>query len=123
MNPAALLSTLSGLVALVLSVILYFKSAKVQTLGADLQRLQQDAQEKQQSLMVQQQSFQLQQQRISAGAQLAEKVGPQVLNDLGIRARDNKNERIRKLLEKYGVTLNETPAPDAPAPKSPAPPK
>jgi hypothetical protein len=105
MNPTALLSTLSGLVALVLSIVFYFKSTGVQTLGAELQKRQQEAQEKQQALMVQQQTFQLQQQRINAGAQLAQQVGPQVLNDLGVLVRDNKNENIRKLLERYGVTL------------------
>ena len=120
MNPTALLSTLSGLAALVLSIIFYFKSTGVQTLGAELQQRQQEAQEKQQSLMVQQQSFQAQQQRISAGAQLAQQVGPQVLNDLGILARDKKNENIRKLLERYGVTINETPEGEAtPKPAKP----
>ena len=28
-------------------------------------------------------------------------------NDLGVLARDNKNEKIRKLLDKYGVKVNE----------------
>jgi hypothetical protein len=73
---------------------------------------QQEAQEKQQSLQVQQQSFQAQQQQINAGVQLAQQVGPAVLNDLGILARDNKNEKIRKLLEKYGVTISDKTATD-----------
>jgi hypothetical protein len=117
MNPAAILSTLAGLATLVLSIVFYFKSAGVQTLGAELQKRQQEAQEKQQSLMVQQQSFQAQQQRINQGMQLAQQVGPAVLNDLGIVARDNKNEKIRKLLEKYGVSITDKPAGDAAAPK------
>jgi predicted Holliday junction resolvase-like endonuclease len=114
MNPSALLSTLSGLVALVLSIFFYFKSSNVQSLGADLQMKQQEAQEKQQSLQVQQQSFQAQQQQIQAGVQLAQQVGPAVLSDLGALARDNKNEKIRKLLEKYGVTITDKGAGETP---------
>ena len=30
-----------------------------------------------------------------------------MLNDLGVLARDNKNDKIKKLLEKYGVTIND----------------
>ena len=117
MNPSSILSTLSGLVALVLSIVFYFKSTGVQTLGAELQKRQQEAQEKQQALMVQQQSFQAQQQRINQGMQLAQQVGPAVLQDLGVLARDNKNEKIRKLLEKYGVTINDKAATEGAAPK------
>lgn len=107
MNPAAILSTVSGLVCLALSVVFYFKSAGVQARSAELQVQQQKIQERQQALQVKQQDFQNQQQQINAGAQLAQQVGPAVLNDLGVKARDNKNDKIRKLLEKYGVTVNE----------------
>ena len=113
MNPAAILSTASGLLCLILSIVFYFKSANVQALSADLQKQQQEVQTQQQSLQVEQQKFQNQQQQINAGAQLAQQVGPAVLNDLGLLARDNKNEKIKKLLEKYGVTLSDKPA-DAP---------
>ena len=107
MNPAAILSTFSGLACLVLSVLFYFKSAGVQARSAELQKQQQQVQERQQALQVKQQDFQNQQQQINAGAQLAQQVGPAVLNDLGVKARDKKNDKIKKLLEKYGVTLNE----------------
>jgi hypothetical protein len=116
MNPAAILSTLSGLAALVLSIVFYFKASGVQRLGSELQKRQQQAQEKQQAMMVQQQTFQAQQQRINQGVQLAQQVGPAVLNDLGVLARDNQNENIKKLLEKYGVTLA-APAAGTEAPK------
>jgi hypothetical protein len=116
MNPAAILSTVSGLVCLVLSVVFYLKSAGVQARSAELQVQQEKLEERQQALQVKQQDFQNQQQQINAGAQLAQQVGPAVLNDLGIRARDNKNDKIKKLLEKYGVTVNE-PAADAPKPQ------
>jgi uncharacterized protein (DUF3084 family) len=115
MNPAAILSTVSGIACLALSVVFYFKSAGVQYLSAELQKRQQQIQDRQQTLQVKQQDFQNQQQQINAGAQLAQQVGPAVLNDLGIRARDNKNDKIKKLLEKYGVTINEKSA-EAPKP-------
>jgi predicted Holliday junction resolvase-like endonuclease len=107
MNPAPLLSIVSGLLCLLLSFVFYFKSSNVQSLSADLQKQQTELQSQQQTLQTEQNKFQNQQQQIQAGLKLAQEVGPQVLNDLGLLARDNKNEKIRKLLEKYGVTLNE----------------
>lgn len=114
MNPAAILSTVSGLACLALSLVFYFKSAGVQARSAELQKQQQQIQERQQALQVKQQDFQNQQQQINAGAQLAQQVGPAVLNELGLKARDKKNDKIKKLLEKYGVTIKEE---DAAAPK------
>ena len=66
------------------------------------------------------------QQQIQAAMQLAQQIGPQVLNDLGLKARDNKNDKLRKLLSKYGVEINDkaaaSPAPSSSAPAStPAP--
>jgi hypothetical protein len=115
MNPAAILSTVSGLLCLALSVVFYFKSAGVQSRSAELQKQQQKVQSQQQSLQVKQQEFQNQQQQIESGVQLAQKVGPAVLNDLGIKAKENKNDKIKKLLEKYGVSLKEEDA--APKPQ------
>ncbi|HET6410155.1 MAG TPA: hypothetical protein VFG14_19855 [Chthoniobacteraceae bacterium] len=115
MNPAAILSTFSGVLCLALSVVFYFKSAGVQTLSSELQNRQQTVQTQQQALQLKQQDFQNQQQQINAGAQLAQQVGPQVLNDLGAKARDNSNDKIKKLLEKYGVSVNEK---SAEAPKA-----
>ena|SRR5688572_16146353 len=107
MNPAALLSTISGLVCLVLSVVFYVKSSTVQLLSADLQILQQKIQAEQQSFQIQQDALRNQQALINEGVQLAQQIGPAVLNDLGLRVRDNKNEKIRALLKKYDVTVNE----------------
>lgn len=118
MNPASLLSIVSGALCLMLSVWYLISNGRVQTLSEDLQKQQTEFQSQQQTLQTQQQQFQNQQQQINAASQLASQVGPQVLNDLGLAARDNKNDKIRKLLEKYGVTLNEnaaTSAPTAPA--------
>jgi hypothetical protein len=116
MNPAALLSTASGVLCLLLSAVFFVKSAAVQSKSAELQKKQTENQTQSSELQVKQQTFQMQQKQIEAGAQLAQQIGPAVLNDLGVLARDNKNDKIRKLLEKYGVTVNEKPAE---APKNP----
>jgi hypothetical protein len=120
MNPAAILSIVSSLLGLVLSVVFYVKSTDVQGLSAQLQKKQQEIQTQQSAMQVKQQDFQNQQQQINAGLQLAQQVGPQVLNDLGVLARDHNNEKIKKLLEKYGVTVKEKAADEKPAetPKS-----
>src|SRR5262245_6810583 len=107
MNPAALLSTASGVLCLLLSGVFYMKSASVQGKSAELQKKQTENQTQSSELQVKQQTFQLQQKQIEAGAQLAQQIGPAVLNDLGVLARDNKNDKIKKLLEKYGVTIND----------------
>lgn len=79
----------------------------MQKLQAEYQRKSQEVQAAQQEVQLQQQKIQAQQQQIDAGIKLAQQVGPAVLNDLGVLARDNKNEKIRKLLDKYGVKVNE----------------
>jgi len=131
MNPAPLLSIVSGLLALLLSVVFYFKSSSVQGLSEDLQKQQDTLASEQRSFQTKQQVFQGQQQQVQSAMQLSQQVGPQVLNDLGLLARENKNDKIKKLLEKYGVTINEAPAATpkpaggnpAPAPAPSNPPK
>ena len=121
MNPLALVSTTLCGICVVLSAIFFIKSSSVQGQQADLQKRQQELQTQQQAVQLQQQQMQTQQQQINAGSQLAQQVGPAVMNDLGLLARDNKNEKLRKLLEKYGLKIEEqTPATQAtPAPKQP----
>lgn len=125
MNPAPLLSIVSGLLCLLLSVVFYFKSSSVQGLSEDLQKQQDTLASEQRSFQTKQQIFQSAQQQVQSAMNLSQQVGPQVLNDLGLLARENKNDKIKKILEKYGVTINEkaaeTPKPSTPAPSSPAP--
>jgi hypothetical protein len=126
MNPAPLLSIVSGLLCLLMSVVFYVKSGSVQTLSEDLQKQQDSLAAEQRSFQTKQQVLQGQQQAVQGARQLSEQIGPQVLNDLGLLARDNKNEKIKKLLEKYDVKINEKPpetpkpAGNNPAPSSPA---
>jgi septal ring factor EnvC (AmiA/AmiB activator) len=121
MNPFSLLSTVAGALCVLLSTAFYLKSNTVQKLQADLQKRQQEVQAELQEVQLKQQEAKDQQQQIEDGVKLQQQVGPAVLNDLGLLARDNKNEKIRKILEKYGIKLNDTPAPDKPAadPKKP----
>lgn len=121
MNPAPLLSIISGALCLLLSVWYLISNGRVQSLSEDLQKQQTEFQSQQQTLQTQQQQFQNQQQQINAASQLASQVGPQVLNDLGLAARDKKNDKIRKLLEKYGVTINDDAAPASSSSSSSAP--
>ena len=109
MNPFSLLSSVAGALCVLLSAVYYIKSSNVQKMQADLQKRQQEVQSEQQEVQLQQQKGQAQQQQIDAGIKLQQQIGPAVLNDLGLLARDNKNDKIRKLLEKYGVKINETP--------------
>ena len=107
MNPFAMVSTLAGAICVVLSVVFFIKSSSVQAQQANLQKRQQELQTQQQAAQLQQQQLQTQQQQINAGSQLAQQVGPAVMNDLGVLARDNKNEKLRQLLEKYGLKIDE----------------
>jgi hypothetical protein len=109
MNPFSLLSSVAGALCVLLSAVYYLKSSNVQKLQADLQKRQQEVQGEQQEVQLQQQKYQTQQQQINDGLKLQQQIGPAVLQDLGLLARDNKNEKIRKLLEKYGVKINEAP--------------
>jgi hypothetical protein len=117
MNPAPLLSIVSGALCLMLSFVFLVKNGQVQSRSEELQKQQTEFQSQQQTLQTEQQKFQNQQQQINSASQLASQVGPQVLNDLGLAARDNKNDKIKKLLEKYGVTINDK-AVSSPAPSS-----
>lgn len=108
MNPLPPLSIVASAACVILSAMFFFKSSSVQALQSELQKQQQEIQTQQQAVTLQQQQLQAQQQSINQGTQLAQQIGPAVLNDLGMLARDNKNENLRRLLEKYGVRLNET---------------
>ena len=133
MNPAPLLSIVSGALALLLSVIFYFQNSNVQSRSGELQEKQEALNNEQRNFQNQQQIFQAAQQRVQNTNQLMQ-VGNQVLTELAVKGRDTRNEKIKKLLEKYDLKLQEAPAetPKAadtpkpnlsPAPAAPATPK
>lgn len=125
MNPAPLLSIVSGLLCLLLSVIFYFKNGSVQTLSEELQKQQDTYTSEQRTFQTKQQLLAGQQQALQQTQQLQQQIGPAVLQDLGSLAHNNKNEKIEKLLLKYDIKISkETPKPagnnPAPAPTTPA---
>lgn len=124
MNLSAIFSITMGIICAALSVLFLTKSRGVQSLQGEMQRQQVELQA--QSLEAQNLQGQLQAQKqiIDKALQLSQETGPQILNDVGILARDNNNETLRAFLGKHGVQIKETPPPPevaTPAPETTAP--
>lgn len=114
MNVSAFSSIAAAGTSLALSVWLFVTSGQNQKLQGELQKKQQELQAEQQEVQLQTQQIQAQQDQINAGIRLAQEVGPAVLRDVGNLSVQNKNESLKKLLAKYGVTIEEkAPAEDA----------
>jgi hypothetical protein len=117
MNPFSLLSVTAAGLSLVLAVWLFVGSFATRSLQSKAQDQQQELLNHQQELSTAQQKIQIQNQQIQSGKYLAEQVGPAVLKDLAGISIQKKNEKIRGLLAKYGVSVQEsTPAPGAATP-------
>jgi hypothetical protein len=117
MNPFSLLSIGAAGVSLLLAVWLLISGFSNQGQQTRWQEQQQELLNHQQTLQTLQQKAQMQQQQIQSGRQLAEQIGPEVLKDIGKSVIDKKNEKLKGLLAKYGVSVQE--ATPAPAPKPP----
>ncbi len=111
--PVLISTTVAG-ICLLLSIWLFVESHTNQNMQGELQQKQQELQTVQQEVQLQQQQLQAQQEQINAGTQLAKEVGPAVLRDLGSLAVQSKNEQIKKLLAKYGVSIKEDAATPTP---------
>lgn len=123
MNPVPfILSVVSSALCLILSIWLFFAGSSNQGLQSELQKRQQELQGQQQKFQIQQQKLQAQKQQIEQGNTLSQQVGPAVLRDLGTLAVQNKNEKIRGLLSKYGFNIDEKAPTDAAATPKPATP-
>ncbi len=116
MKPPTILSIAAAGLCLILSIWLFFVGTTNQNLQADMQKTQEELQTHQQAVQLAQQQLQAQQDQINAGTKLAQEVGPAVLRDLGGLAVQSKNESIKKILGKYGVTVNENAAEATPKP-------
>lgn len=110
MKIPSLLSNAAAVLALLLSVSFLFVSRENQALQSKLQKRQTEIQTQQQEIQLQQQELQAKQQQINAAAQLSKETGPAILRDLAGLQLQNKNEKIRKLLNKFGVQATESPA-------------
>ncbi len=122
MKLPSIISIAAASLCLTLSIWLFFAGTASQNLQAEMQKKQDEYQTQQQTAQIAQQQLQLQTERINQGTKLAQEIGPAVLRDLGGLAVQSKNEDIKKLLAKYGVTVNEKAAEEAaktPAPANP----
>ena len=121
MNIPQFLPAAAAALSLLLSIWLFISNSTNSGLQGELQKKQTDLQSEQQAVQIQNQTLQAQQEQIATGIRLAQEVGPAVLRDVGGLAVQNKNEGLKKLLGKYGITIQEGPeAAKADAPKPPA---
>lgn len=116
MNLSAIFSVGSGVICVVLGGIFFAKSFAVQKLQSELQRQQTELQAQTQEAQIQQLKLQDQKQIIDRALQLSQQTGPQILNDVGILARDNQNDKLRAILKNYGVQIKDA-DPSEPAAK------
>ncbi len=117
--PSVVPTLVSGL-CLLLTVWLFTSNSANQSLQADLQQKQQEIQTEQMEVQLQQQQLQSQQEQLNSAVKLAQEIGPAVLKDLGSVAVQNKNQKIKELLSKYGITIKEeAPAAGATTPVKP----
>ncbi len=108
----ALLSAAAAALSVLISIFLFFGNNGNQELSSKLQKRQAELQTEQGQFQLQQQQLQAQQQVINTANQLGQQVGPAVIADLKTVAKENKNDKIKNLLIKYGVNP-EDPAPAA----------
>ena len=97
------ISVAASALSLVLAIVLSAVGGMNSSLQAEVQK--------------QQNTYQVQQAEINKGAQLNQKLGPAILQDMANVS--VKDENMKKLLEKYNIHVaTPTPAPGSPAPAS-----
>jgi hypothetical protein len=123
MNFSSLLAIGSAGLTLLLSLWLFVAGLMNKSQQNKWQEQQQELMNHQQTIAALQQKAQGQQQQIQAGRQLTEQNGQAFLKDIGSAVVKNKNEKLKTLLARYGVTVQEnTPAPATPGVKTTTPP-
>ena len=118
MKVLELLSTGAAGLCLALSIWLFFASAENAKLQLEFQTRQESNQTLEQALQLQRQQLDAQQEQIKAGTRLSKDLGPAVLRDLGVLALVHKNDEVREILAKYGVSVSEKEAAAKPPPKA-----
>ena len=120
MNIPQFLPVAAAALSLLLSVWLFISNSTNSGLQGELQKKHTDLQSEQQAVQIQNQQLQAQQEQIATGMRLAQEVGPAVLRDVAGLAVQNKNDALKKLLGKYGITIQEGAEPSkSEAPKPP----
>lgn len=95
-----LLSSLLGLVAVVLSILSFSAAQTNNGLQSELLKKQSELQDLTQAVTLQNQDFQRMSQVIETGAQVAQKLGPPILRDMGYFAA-KKNKDLLAIMKKY----------------------
>ncbi len=95
-----LLSSLLALVAVILSIVSFGAAQTNNSLQAELLKKQSEIQDLTQVVTLQNQEYQRQAEIINTGAQVAQKLGPQILRDMGYFVAKNKNEKLRDAMKK-----------------------
>jgi hypothetical protein len=99
-NAPFLLSTLLALAAVILSVVSFGAAQTNNSLQAELLKKQSEIQDLTQVVTLQNQEYQRQAEIIQTGGQVAQKLGPQILRDMGYFVAKNKNEGLKKAMTK-----------------------
>jgi hypothetical protein len=102
-NAPFLLSSLLALVAVILSIVSFGAAQTNNTLQAELLKKQSEIQDLTQVVTLQNQEYQRQEQIIQTGAQVAQKLGPQILRDMGYFVAKNKNEKLKAAMMKQSL--------------------
>jgi len=95
-----LLSSVLALLAVILSFVSFSGSQSNNGLQSELLKKQSEIQDLSQAVTLQNQEYQRQGEIINAGAQVAQKVGPQILRDMGYFVAQNKNEKLKSAMLK-----------------------
>ena len=97
-NTPFFVSTIMAIVCLAVSV-LYFKGGRSnQQISGEILKQQQEIQSLSQAIAIQKQEGDRQQQIIQTGANIAQKLGREILTNIGYFAAKNKNEKLEKIL-------------------------
>jgi hypothetical protein len=102
-NAPFLLSSLLALVAVILSIVSFGAAQTNNSLQAELLKKQSEIQDLTQVVTLQNQEYQRQAEIINTGAQVAQKLGPQILRDMGYFVAKNKNQKLKEAMMKQSL--------------------
>ncbi len=91
-------STIMAVVCLAFSGLYLYKGRSNQQISGDILKQQQEIKSLDDAISIQQQDINRQQQIIQTGANIAQKLGREILTNIGYFAAKNKNEKLEKIL-------------------------
>ena len=91
-------STVMAIICLALSVLYFNGGRSNQQISGDILKQQQEIQSLSQAIAIQKQEGDRQQQIIQTGANIAQKLGREILTNIGYFAAKNKNDKLEKIL-------------------------